>query len=295
MSIDVPINLGSASGGSAGKASLAPLQAAILIDEGVPDLFLALSNGATMTATLSTQDPTGTFTPLTSSTLAMLSDVSLESARNANQQSVVDVALSLADATLTVGQSEVSYDEVGNVPSCSSTPCGCGANFALPSYAADAGAGVTLPPGTYAASRFGFSAENNVDIGAQTGGGGAGRSSPGGHTVRRPLGEDATCLFTSVSSGRTLSGQASFDVVSAVGQALGSPLYVFSNTLECLVHVSRVTIASDQAGEVWVDSEWGAGAHTYTVRTFDPVTGVEASSSSSSWSYVRNDASDQCQ
>ncbi len=290
------INIGSASaGGGAGKPSLRPLRVSVLPNQEAADLYQFLLTGTEKAVILQVPDSTGVYQSLFSSNFVVFNEIEVGAARNANQQNVLDLNIALGEVTLMRGPHESSYDGIFNQNTCTSTPCGCNALNHF-SYAADAGQGIALPVDVLRAERFGASVGHTITIGSTSGGAGSGKATAGDLMLRTSLGDDVTCLAQSLFSGSFANNEVDFHLIGEVGANLGMPLFSLTQTLPCLVGVQKVTIASDEQGEIWVDSEWVAGAHRYTTRRFDPVTGSELTNQQrmTSWSFVRNDATDSC-
>jgi len=285
-----------AGGGGAGKASFAPLEVVLLANQAeFADVYVALAKGAEFSLTLSIVDPSGGAIPLTlaTSSLARASSFRPENARNASQSSTVELSFGLADLSLSYGGHSAGYNEVSSQPSCLSTPCGCGPLTPI-HYVDTHGASVQLPAAHYEASYFDSLLEMPVNIGSSAGGGSTGVVRDRGVSLEAPLGDDALCLFRSVTIGGHLGTPMRLEDSSPLSGQFG-PLYQHTHTLECVTAVTRFTLASDQNGDIVTSALLKRGAFTHTFRTFDPVTGQETSSRSKSWSIIRNNESPACQ
>lgn len=285
------LQFGAATGGGAGagKPTFDPITFRVLTDESVVALQQILVVGAPLEFSLT---PTGATEPLLESSFALLTEARPEGARNANQQATTLVRIDAGNITMRSGTYEVSYDRLTNVSSCTDTPCGCGAALVLPDRVQSVAQNVAWPADTLEIDHFERELSIATNFVSGSGGASAGRAQNGGVRTVYRFRDEALCDFTALTSALFLP-EVTTHQASPLSSQFG-PLYELTVQELCGVGFTEFLLRSNAQGEFEVHTEHLSGAQETTIRTYDPATGSELSSSSHAWNFISNQAGTAC-
>jgi hypothetical protein len=279
-----PVAGGGNGGLGGGKTAADPVVITVRESAPVAGLFTMLLTGAHAdTAVLSLPDPTGKKVFATFNTVAASSLDSVAGSDGQLETVTFETGgIDLAYAGITAGWDTLKNQGTCNGACCNST-----------SYGTYAQAEPTWPiaASTTRIDELDVPVVNAPVAGGGNGGLGGNKASTQGFTIRGPLESNGVC--STYRTGQPLTAPTTFDVESPLSTKFG-PLDTTIYTAVCGTVVTSLTITSSATGPR-EEFSLNVGAFQVTERTLDATTGTTANESTTSWSFLRNQATAVCQ
>lgn len=292
LGIESPVTLSSASGGAgSGKADLGPVRLVVRPKAGEtllrPSVFGAAQPIATALLTRVTE--TGKVAEIAAFGTVLVSSVRTIAAG----EPVDEIELEVGSLRVSHGAASVSFDRVQNTATCTE-PCPCGPVVAgnLGPYVQTQSDSWPIAPGAIRLSSLSVAVHNEVDLSASTGTAEISKPVLDGIDLEGDMETSGVCAFYYAALGGWAS-KVSLSVASPLSTKWGPRDEITWDA--CMSAVSSVTFSSSQ-----LDSSprerigLVAAGLVRTDRTFDPLTGKAITTTTSGWSFVKNQPAKSC-